>query len=74
MLKFGLTTRAMVSDTKRPLHEQIEEAAETVQFAARLGTFDSIRAQHHALSYPTAWLEPLPLQIQPCEARRPPWS
>jgi alkanesulfonate monooxygenase SsuD/methylene tetrahydromethanopterin reductase-like flavin-dependent oxidoreductase (luciferase family) len=58
---YGLTTHALVSDPTRPLHVQVDEAAEVIRLAAKLGTYDSVRVQHHWLSYPTVWLEPFPL-------------
>lgn len=63
MLEFGLALRDFVSERSdpRPIYDQVEETAELVRLMARLGTYDMVRAQHHWLSYPTVWIEPLPL-------------
>ena len=39
MTAYGLTTHALVSDPNRPLHVQIDEAAEVIRLAAKLGTY-----------------------------------
>jgi alkanesulfonate monooxygenase SsuD/methylene tetrahydromethanopterin reductase-like flavin-dependent oxidoreductase (luciferase family) len=59
VLQFGLATHGMVAGTDRPLFDQVESTAELVRFAASLGTLDAVRAQHHWLSYPTIWIEPM---------------
>jgi alkanesulfonate monooxygenase SsuD/methylene tetrahydromethanopterin reductase-like flavin-dependent oxidoreductase (luciferase family) len=62
-LQFGIGLRSFVSESLKPtsVYQQVEECAEMVRFMAALGTIDAIRSQHHWLSYPTEWIEPLPL-------------
>jgi alkanesulfonate monooxygenase SsuD/methylene tetrahydromethanopterin reductase-like flavin-dependent oxidoreductase (luciferase family) len=59
MLIVGLNLR-IGSDPDRPLHEQVEVAAELARFAASLGTYHLIRVSHRWLSSPPV-LEPIPL-------------
>jgi alkanesulfonate monooxygenase SsuD/methylene tetrahydromethanopterin reductase-like flavin-dependent oxidoreductase (luciferase family) len=63
MLEFGFGLREFVGEgsAPTPLHRQIEEAAELLRLMDQLGTYDVVCAQHHWLSYPTIWLEPIPL-------------
>jgi alkanesulfonate monooxygenase SsuD/methylene tetrahydromethanopterin reductase-like flavin-dependent oxidoreductase (luciferase family) len=61
MVKFGIATHNFVSDATRPLYDQVEETAALIREMGKLGTFDTVRAQHHWLSHPTVWIEPFPL-------------
>jgi alkanesulfonate monooxygenase SsuD/methylene tetrahydromethanopterin reductase-like flavin-dependent oxidoreductase (luciferase family) len=63
MLKFGFGLRDFVGEGSlpTPLYRQIEDAAELVRIMDHLGAYDVACAQHHWLSHPTIWLEPIPL-------------
>ncbi len=56
----ALNLRDFVDDPIRPVQQQIEEAAEITRRARSLG-FMGIYAAQHWISYPTVWLQPLPL-------------
>lgn len=60
MLEVGIASRALVSNPKQSLHAQIEEAAEVLRFVRTLQTFHAVRAQHHWLSYPQVFIDPIP--------------
>jgi alkanesulfonate monooxygenase SsuD/methylene tetrahydromethanopterin reductase-like flavin-dependent oxidoreductase (luciferase family) len=61
VIRFSLSTRGLTGDPTRTLAAQIDDAAEIVRFAARLGTFHILRAPSHWISHPTVWAEPIPL-------------
>jgi alkanesulfonate monooxygenase SsuD/methylene tetrahydromethanopterin reductase-like flavin-dependent oxidoreductase (luciferase family) len=61
MLEVGIALRTLVSDSNQPIFDQVEETAKLLRFVGNLGTFDTVRAQHHWLSYPSVWIEPIPL-------------
>ena len=61
MLEVGIALRTLVSDLNQPIFEQVEETAKLLRFVSSLGAFDTVRAQHHWLSYPSVWIEPIPL-------------
>ncbi|MBI2910776.1 MAG: LLM class flavin-dependent oxidoreductase, partial [Chloroflexi bacterium] len=55
---FGIHTSTC--DPNRPLWQQVDETVELVHAMRDVGTFARISFQHHWLSYPTVWIEPLP--------------
>jgi alkanesulfonate monooxygenase SsuD/methylene tetrahydromethanopterin reductase-like flavin-dependent oxidoreductase (luciferase family) len=59
MLTIGLNLR-IGNDVDRPLHEQVEVAAELARYAASLGMYHLIRVSHRWLAAPPV-LEPIPL-------------
>jgi alkanesulfonate monooxygenase SsuD/methylene tetrahydromethanopterin reductase-like flavin-dependent oxidoreductase (luciferase family) len=61
MIRFSLSTRGLTGDVTRPLADQIDDAADTVRFAAGLRSFTILRAPSHWISHPTIWAEPIPL-------------
>jgi len=58
-IEFGTSIRATSADAGRPVCEQINETVLFVRKLAELGTFARITAQHHWLSYPSVWTDPL---------------
>lgn len=58
-IEFGTSIRATSADPRRPMCEQIPETALFVRKLAELGTFARISAQHHWLSYPSVWTDPM---------------
>lgn len=58
-IEFGTSIRATSADPGRPMHEQIAETAIFVRKLSELGTFSRITAQHHWLSYPSVWTDPM---------------
>ena len=56
----GLYIRDFMEDLDRPIHEQIEEAAEVCRQARSLG-FSTIFVPQHFIAYPTVWLQPMQL-------------
>jgi alkanesulfonate monooxygenase SsuD/methylene tetrahydromethanopterin reductase-like flavin-dependent oxidoreductase (luciferase family) len=52
--------RDFVDDPRRPLYQQIEDAADVVRRARSLG-FMGIYNPQHWVGYPTLWVQPLPL-------------
>ncbi len=60
-IEFHFGTHTSTSDPKRPLWVQVDETVELVRTMRDVGTFARISFQHHWLSHPTVWIEPLPL-------------
>lgn len=60
-MEFHTSIRATCADPSRPLADQVEDTVHFVRKVASLGTFARLSFQHHWLSYPTVWIEPLPL-------------
>lgn len=58
-IEFGTSIRATSADAGRPVSEQINETVLFVRKLAELGTFARITAQHHWLSYPSVWTDPM---------------
>jgi alkanesulfonate monooxygenase SsuD/methylene tetrahydromethanopterin reductase-like flavin-dependent oxidoreductase (luciferase family) len=56
-MEIGICIRDYLDDPGRPIHEQIEEAAEVCRRARSLG-FSAIYAPQHFISHPTIWLQP----------------
>jgi alkanesulfonate monooxygenase SsuD/methylene tetrahydromethanopterin reductase-like flavin-dependent oxidoreductase (luciferase family) len=54
----GIYIRDFLDDPARPLHEQLEEAAEVCRQAKSLG-FSAIYAPQHFIAHPTMWLQPM---------------
>lgn len=52
--------RDFIDDPTRPMHQQLEEAAEITRRAKSLG-FSGIYVPQHWISHPTIWLQPLPV-------------
>ncbi|MFQ6025959.1 MAG: LLM class flavin-dependent oxidoreductase [Dehalococcoidia bacterium] len=59
-MEVGLYLRDYMENPNRPIHEQIEEAAEICRFVRDLG-FSAMYMPQHYVSYPTVW--PQPMQI-----------
>ena len=57
-MEVGLYIRDYMDDLDRPIHEQIEEAAEVCRRARSLG-FSTIYAPQHFIAHPTVWLQPM---------------
>ncbi len=60
-IEFHTSIRSTCADPARPLADQVEDTVQLVRKVASLGTFARLSFQHHWLSYPTVWIEPLPL-------------
>ena len=54
----GLYVRDYIDDPTRPLHDQIEEAAEIFSQAREMG-FTTIYMPQHFIAYPTVWPQPM---------------
>ena len=57
-MEVGIYIRDYMDDPSRPMHDQIEEAAEVCRRLGGMG-FSAIYAPQHYLSYPTPWPQPL---------------
>ena len=55
-----LYIKDFMDDPGRPMHQQIEKAADIARRARSLG-FMGIFTPQHWVGYPTVWLQPLPL-------------
>ncbi len=56
----ALHIRDFMDDPSRPMHQQIEEAAEIARHAGSWG-FKGIYCPQHWVSYPTIWPQPIPI-------------
>lgn len=54
----GIYIRDYMEDPTRPMHEQIEEAAEVCRRARGLG-FSAIYMPQHFIAHPTVWMQPM---------------
>ena len=59
-MEVGIYIRDYMEDPNRPMHDQIEAAAEVCRYAQTLG-FSAIYMPQHFIAYPTVW--PQPMQI-----------
>ncbi len=57
-MEVGLYIRDYMEDPDRPMHQQVEEAAEVCRRAKALG-FSVIYAPQHYISHPTVWMQPM---------------
>ena len=57
-MEVGLYIRDYMEDPDRPMHQQVEEAAEVCRRAKSLG-FSVIYAPQHYISHPTVWMQPM---------------
>ena len=59
-MDIALYIRDFLDDPTRPMHQQVEEAADIAGRAKSLG-FMGIYTPHHLISHPTIWMQPIPL-------------
>ena len=59
-MNFGLNLRNFMADPVRPVHDQIEDTAQILNFSEGLG-FWGAYAPEHWVSHPTRWVAPMPL-------------
>ena len=57
-MEVGLYIRDFMDDPGRPMHQQVEEAAEVCRRAKSLG-FSVIYMPQHYISHPTVWMQPM---------------
>ena len=57
-MEVGIYIRDYLEDPTRPMHEQIEEAAEVCRRARSLG-FSAIYMPQHFIAHPTMWMQPM---------------
>ena len=57
-MEVGLYIRDFLEDAGRPMHQQVEEAAEVCRRAKSLG-FSVIYMPQHYISHPTVWMQPM---------------